>query len=70
MNTTTQSLMKLAQELCNSGRTPKAAVYYLVDHAGRLPELAYLLDADAPQAIAELERRFSGYPVKPWEVQP
>ena len=68
MNATTLSLVKLAQELCNRGRTPKTAVYYLLDHADVLPELAYLLDADASQAIAELERRFSGYPVKPWEV--
>jgi len=70
MTPITQSLVKLAQELCNSGRTPKAAVHYLLDKAGVLPELAYLLDADVSQAIAELERRFSGYPVKPWGVQP
>jgi hypothetical protein len=70
MNTNTLSLVKLAQALCNEGRTPKNAVKYLLVCADTCLALAFLQEADQGQAIQELERRFSGFHVKPWEVQP
>lgn len=68
MNEQTLSLVKLAQELCNSRHTPRTATGHLLIFARNYSGLAYLLSADQEQAIAELERRFSGYGVKPWEV--
>lgn len=67
MNESTLSLVKLAQELCKSGRTPHEAVTGLLVAALNNEGLEYLHDADINQAIAELERRFSGYLIKPWE---
>ncbi|UOG91204.1 MAG: hypothetical protein L3K52_13455 [Candidatus Thiothrix sulfatifontis] len=67
MNEPTLSLVKLAQELCNSGRTPQEAVSGLLVAALNNKSLEYLQGADVNQAIAELERRFSGYLIKPWE---
>lgn len=68
MNPETLYLVRLAQALCDRGYTPSNAVKHLRGHAANLPDLSPLLDADASQAIAELDRRFSGHPVKPWEV--
>lgn len=71
MNMQTLSLVKLAQEICiNPGQDPRTATGYLLIWARDRSDLAYLMEADQEQAIAELERRFSGYAVKPWEVQP
>jgi type II secretory pathway pseudopilin PulG len=70
MNDETLSLVKLAQELCNDGENPQAATDRLLDLARSEPALRYLQEADQAQAIAELERRFSGLTTKPWEVQP
>jgi hypothetical protein len=67
MNDQTLSLVKLAQELCNSRQTPRDATGHLLLWAHEHSGLAYLLEADQEQAIAELERRFSGYAVKPWD---
>jgi hypothetical protein len=70
MNDETLSLVKLAQELCNAGENPQDATAYLLNLARSEPALRYLQEADQDQAIAELDRRFSGYATKPWEVQP
>ena len=69
MNEQTLSLVKLAQELCNSGQTPRTATSNLLEAAHQHSELAYLLGAHQEQAVAELERRFSGYLIKPWGVR-
>ncbi|MDQ5770999.1 hypothetical protein [Thiothrix subterranea] len=67
MNEQTLSLVKLAQELCNSGQAPRTATSNLLEAAHQHSELAYLLGAHQEQAIEELHRRFSGYMIKPWE---
>lgn len=58
------SLVKMAQEMCIRGNAPVIA----------LGNAAYILSEPVhPQqfraAMDELERRFSGYDVMPWEVQ-
>lgn len=71
MGDETKSLVKLAQEICiNAGKDPHEATAHLLLWAREYPDLAYLLEADQEQAIAELTRRFSGYEIKPWEMQP
>lgn len=71
MGDETLSLVKLAQEICiNAGKDPREATAHLLLWAREYSYLAYLLEADQEQAIAELDRRFSGYEVKPWEAQP
>lgn len=56
------SLVKLAQELCNRGKHPVTAVGLAMVLLAK-PVTAEQVKA----AMDELERRFSGYPVKPWE---
>lgn len=68
MNKQTLSLVKLAQELCTSGQTPRTATTNLLIAAHQHADLAYLLEACQEQAIQELERRFSGCVVKPWDT--
>ncbi|WMP17290.1 hypothetical protein [Thiothrix lacustris] len=69
MNEQTLSLIKLSQEICiSSGKDPRTATDDLLQWAREYPHLGYLLEADQTQAVAELDRRFSGYVVKPWEV--
>ncbi len=70
MNEQTLSLVKLAWEICIDGNTPREATDKLLKWAREHSELAYLLEANQEQAIAELERRFSGYGIIPWEPQP
>ena len=67
MDDNTQSLVRMAQEICNDGTSPRQATAHLLDAANTLPDLAFLKQADQEQAITELERRFSGYTTKPWE---
>lgn len=68
MGESTLSLVKLAQEICtNAGLTPRDATAHLLAWAHEYSYLEYLLDADQEQAITELERRFSGLEVKPWD---
>lgn len=72
MNSQTLSLVKMAQEICTNATislSPEQAVARLMAHARAYVFLDFLLEANQQQAIAELERRFSGYAVKPWEVQ-
>ena len=68
MDDNTLSLVRMAQEICNRGTNPRQATAHLLDAANTLPDLAFLKQADQEQAIAELERRFSGHIIKPWEM--
>lgn len=66
----TLSLVKMAQELCNAGLNPCEATGRLLQLAASGDCMGFLASADQAQAIAELERRFSGHTTKPWEVKP
>jgi hypothetical protein len=67
MNNNTLSLVKLAQEICNSGKNPDDAVSILLKAAEEQPGFSFLQGSDKQQAINELNRRFSGMAVKPWD---
>ena len=67
MDDNTLSLVRMAQDICNDGTHPRQATAHLLDAANTLPDLAFLKQANQEQAIAELERRFSGYTIKPWD---
>jgi hypothetical protein len=69
MDSATLSLVKLAQEICQAGKNPHDATTLLLDLARSEPSLRYLQEANQSNAIAELERRFSGHTIKPWEMQ-